>query len=94
MIRSALDFGAPLTDPGGNVAAKIAAHPTSGLEPADDGRDEMDEAGVGLDPAQRRDLDRSRLADPAEVVADEVDDHDVLVASPCPAGPPARDRCP
>ena len=40
----------------------------------------MEDVGVGLDDHQLVDLDRAVLADPAEVVAAEVDEHHVLGA--------------
>ncbi len=47
-------------------------------QPAADVGDEVDQARVLLDPAEVVDLDGARPADGREVVADEVDDHDVL----------------
>ena len=44
------------------------------------GRDEVLDGGRPLEPAQARDADAPRPADPAEVVAQDVDDHHVLGA--------------
>ena len=49
-----------------------------GTEPAGDGRHEVLDGGRPLEPQQPRHADRARLADPAEVVAEHVDDHHVL----------------
>ena len=77
-MRSALDFGAPETDAGGNVAAKISAHVTPGASVASNGRDQVHESWVLLKLTQRRDVDTAGSCDPTEVVAGHVDDHDVL----------------
>ena len=78
MASSAASFGAPVTDPGGNVAstarpadARRAAGPSTVLT-------RWHEPGVRLDREQRGHLHRAPLAHAAEVVAHEVDDHHVL----------------
>ena len=78
MASSAVCFGAPLTDPGGKLAASRSGHAVPGAEPAGDVGDEVHEAGVLLDAAQVVDLDGARPADAGQVVAHEVHDHDVL----------------
>ena len=77
-MRSALDFGAPETDAGGNVAAKICAHVTPATERCSNCRNQVHEPGVLLKFTQRRDVDPAGRRHPAEVVAGHVDDHDVL----------------
>ena len=49
-----------------------------GAEAAGDGRHEVLHGGRPLEAQQPRHADRPRLADPAEVVAEHVDDHHVL----------------
>ena len=49
-----------------------------GPEPAAHGTHEVCEPGVGFDREERRDIDRSELADASEIVARQVDDHQVL----------------
>ncbi len=78
MIRRALDLGAPVTEPGGKVAASSSGQPAPSAQLAAHGGDEVDQARVLLDGAQLGDGHGARGADPAEVVADQVDDHHVL----------------
>ena len=61
-------------------------------EPAADGRDELVHRLVGLDVHQHRHLDRADLADHPDVVAEEVDDHQVLGAVLGVAGEPDPQR--
>jgi hypothetical protein len=56
---------------------QVAVGDAVGQRPLD-GRDQVPDAGVGLGAEQVGDRDRARDADPAEVVADQVDDHHVL----------------
>ena len=49
-----------------------------GSQPAFHGADEVDQARVLLQRQQRRHADRTPLTHPTQVVADQVDDHDVL----------------
>ena len=78
MWSSAASLGAPVTDPGGKVASISVGPAEPGSQPALDGAHQVHEARVRLDGEQGRHLHRSPLAHPAEVVADEVDDHHVL----------------
>ena len=78
MCSRAATFGAPVTEPGRERGGDGVGPPAAGAEPAGHRRHEVDEARVVLDGEQRRHLDRAELAHPAEVVADEVDDHHVL----------------
>ena len=71
-------FGAPVIEPGGKQARMHSAGPTSVAQPAAHAGDELVHGLVGLDPHQLRDLDAADLADAAEVVAQQVDDHQVL----------------
>ena len=77
MVRS---FGAPVIEPGREQRPQRADRGDVVAQPAADGRDELVHLGVGLHLHQRRHLDRARLADAAEVVAQQVDDHQVLGA--------------
>ena len=54
MIRRALDFGAPVTLPGGNAAASSSGQPGPPAQLAAHGRDQVHEAGVLLDGEQAR----------------------------------------
>ena len=81
---SARIFGAPVTEPGGKVAARISAQPTPSASRALHGGDQVRQPGMLLPGQQFGDRHRSRPADPAQVVADQVGDHDVLRDSPCP----------
>ena len=71
-------FGAPVTDPGGNEASSTLGPAHAGTQPALDRADQVDEARVLLQGQQARHADGPVAAHPAEVVADEVDDHHVL----------------
>ena len=80
MWSIAASLGAPVTDPPGKVARSSSARPTSGAQRARDGRDQVPHPGHRRLGHQRRHVDAARLAHAAEVVALEVDDHDVLGA--------------
>ena len=67
--RAAGERGADAVDRG-RVVAQAAA----------DRRDELVDGGVGLDGHERRHLDAAQRAHAAEVVAHEIDDHEVLGA--------------
>ena len=54
IARSALDFGAPVTEAGGVMAAHSRPQPTSGAQPAADPGHQVDQAGVVLDREQVR----------------------------------------
>ena len=60
----------------GEQVERVAAR----RQPARHRRDEVLDGGGPLEPAQPRDADRAGLADAAEVVAQDVDDHHVLGA--------------
>ena len=79
MIRSALDLGAPVTEPGGNVAARSSGQPTPARSSPRTVETRWTRPGVLLDGAAGRGPStRAGPADAAEVVADQVDDHHVL----------------
>ena len=79
MTFSAWTFGAPVTDPGGNVARSSAPSPTPSRSSRLDARDEVPQPRVRLDVRRRRRVGRVPYArDAPEVVAHEVDDHHVL----------------
>lgn len=78
MIRRALDFGAPVTEPGGNAASSSSGQPARLGQLAAHGGDEVDEARVLLDHAQFGHGHAAGGADDPQVVADQVDDHHVL----------------
>ena len=54
MISSARIFGAPVTEPGGKVARTISADRTPGRSRRLDRRDEVVDARMALERAQRR----------------------------------------
>ena len=78
MWAEAASFGAPVTEPGGNVASMAAAHPHPGRSRPVTVDTRWTSPGCCSTDEQRGHLDGAELADPAEVVAHEVDDHDVL----------------
>ena len=80
MTSSAASFGAPVTEPGGKAARSRSRVTHAVGEPALDLGDEVPDAGVRARLGERGDADAARPADPAEIVADEVDDHHVLRA--------------
>ena len=73
-------FGAPLTVPAGNVACRSESASSPARRSPVDLRDEVHDVRVALDLEQLGDADGARLADPAEVVARQVDEHQVLGA--------------
>ena len=78
MISSARGFGAPESVPAGNVARNTSIGVRAGREVALDRRDEVHDVAEPLDPHELGHLDRARRADLREVVAGEVDEHQVL----------------
>ena len=79
MIRSALDLGAPVTEPGGKAAASSSGQPAPSAQLAAHGGDEVDQPRVLLDRRTGRGRSRVPVAQTRpEVVADQVDDHHVL----------------
>ena len=79
-ISIARIFGAPVIEPPGKRRGQQVERVAARRQPPGDGRDEVLDGGGPLEAAQARDADRARLADPAEVVAQDVDDHHVLGA--------------
>ena len=96
MWSRAASLGAPVTEPGREGGGDGVGPPAAGAQAAPDRRHQVDQAGVVLDREQGGHLDRAELAHPAEVVADEVDDHHVLgavlVGEPARVGRGALDR--
>ena len=80
MICIARTFGAPESVPAGSVARSTSIAPTPVAQPARDLADDVEDVRVGLDDHVLVDADRAVLADAAEVVAAEVDQHHVLGA--------------
>ena len=80
MICIARTFGAPESVPAGSTerSASIAATPRRSVP--ETLRDDVHDVAVGLDRHERVDVHRPVLAHPPEVVASEVDEHDVLGA--------------
>ena len=75
MVRS---FGAPVIEPGGKQERTASRGRGAGPQPAPHRGDQLVDGLVGLDRHHLRHLDAADLADGAEVVAQEVDDHQVL----------------
>ena len=80
ITSSAASFGAPVTEPGGNVARSSPASPTPSRSSPSTSETRCHTPACGRDLGERGDADRAGPADAAEVVADEVDDHHVLGA--------------
>ena len=78
MISIVRSFGAPVIEPPGKQARTHSTAAALGFELAGDRRDHLVHGRVGLDHHQVGDADAVDVADPAEVVAQQVDDHQVL----------------
>ena len=78
MISIARTFGAPVIEPPGNAARSRSSASASGRELADDGRDEMMDGGVALEREELGDAHGAGRADARQIVAHQVDDHQVL----------------
>ena len=78
MISIARIFGAPLTVPAGKQERSASTPTRSAANLAGDVADEMHHVAVALDLHQLRHGDGARLGDAADVVAPEIDQHDVL----------------
>ena len=78
MICIARTLGAPERVPAGSTARSASIAVTPVAKPARDLADDMEDVRVGLDDHQLVDLHRPVLADPAEVVSAQVDEHHVL----------------
>ena len=75
---SAAIFGAPVTEPPGNVAARISASPAPARSRPSTVETRCVTPASSRCTISSRPADRARLADAREVVALEVDDHHVL----------------
>ena len=64
--------------PAGKQARSASNAVRSGVEPSDHRRHDVHDVAVALDRHELDDLDGARRAHPAEVVAAEVDQHQVL----------------
>ena len=80
MICIARRLGAPVTEPPGKVGGQQRAEADLRAQPPAHGRDQVVDRRQRDHPRQRRDLDAARAADAPEIVALEIDDHDVLGA--------------
>ena len=80
MTSIARTFGAPVTDPGGNVAADEVGVVLAARELTANIRDKVPETRMSLGAGQPRHDHRSRAAHPGQVAAHEVNDHHVLGA--------------
>ena len=80
MISIARTFGAPVIEPPGNAARSRSSASVPGRELADDGRDQMMDGGVVLEREELGHAHRARRADARQIVAHQVDDHQVLGA--------------
>ncbi len=78
MISIVRSFGAPVIEPPGKQARAHSTGAAVGRQPALDRRDQLVHGRVVLDHHQLGDGDAADLADDAEVVAQQVDDHQVL----------------
>ena len=80
MISIARTFGAPETVPAGKPATSASSASCAGVEPAVDVRDDVHDVAVVFEEELVGDLDRADLGDAADVVAAEVEQHQVLGA--------------
>ena len=87
---SALDLGAPVTEPGGKVAASSVGQPASGRSRARTVDTRCTRPGCCSTAFSAGHLDRAGHRDRAEVVAHQVDDHHVL--GPVLGGEPGGGR--
>ena len=74
------NFGSPGDGAGGKEGAEDLVEGEVGAEIAGDRRRHLEERAVTLDGEEVFDVDRAAAADAAEIVAEEIDDHDVLAA--------------
>ena len=79
-ISMARILGAPVTEPQGNSARRMSATPASGALPRRDGGDHGVQGGIGFDLEQIADRHAAGLGDAAEIVADQIHDHQILGA--------------
>ena len=80
MISIVRSFGAPVIEPPGKAARMQSTRSASSRSRPRTVGDELVHGRVGLDDHERRHVDAAELADAAEVVAQQVDDHQVLGA--------------
>ena len=80
MISIVRSFGAPVIEPPGNDARRQSTIVRVGAQAGAHRRDQLVDGLVALDAHQRRHAHRADLGDAAEVVAQHVDDHQVLGA--------------
>ena len=73
-----LTFGAPVMEPAGKQAATASARGMPGPEPGIDGAHHLVDRGVAFDRAEPADRHGAGHREVAEVVAQQVHDHDVL----------------
>ena len=78
MISMARTFGAPLTVPAGSVARSTSIGPSPSAQLARHLRGEVHHVAVALERHHLVDLLGAEADDPADVVAGQVDEHDVL----------------
>ena len=78
MISIARTFGAPDSVPAGNAASTTSRAVRSSAQRPGDRRLQVHDVAVAADLHELHHLDRARPADPAQVVAAEVDQHHVL----------------
>ena len=80
MISIARTFGAPDTVPAGSVARSTSIGPETVTEPPGHLRRQVHHVAVPLERHQLVDGDRAELGHPPDVVARQIDEHDVLGA--------------
>ena len=80
MISIARTFGAPETVPAGKPATSASSASCSAVEPALDVRDDVHHLAVALEEELVRHRDGADLRDAADVVAAEIEQHQVLGA--------------
>ena len=80
MISIARTLGAPVIEPPGNAARSRSSASAPGSSVADHGRDEVMDGRVALEREQLRDADGAGRAHARQIVAHQVDNHQVLGA--------------
>ena len=80
MISIARILGAPVIEPQGKSAASTSTGPSPSSSVGGDGRGHLQQRRIGLDREQRRHLDAAGAGDAGEIVAQQIDDHQILGA--------------
>ena len=80
MISIARILGAPVIEPQGKIASIRSTGAEAVLELGGDGRGHLEDGRIGLDREQLRHLDAARPRDARQIVAQQIDDHQIFGA--------------